>query len=285
MWPAGEHFDYSNLGYAALGEALAHARGRELGVVLREEVFEPLGMTRSSLGTNPAWAAEAAVQYNLSPSGSPQPASNRASPSGGSSVFGSAHDVALFGMFHLKAHARNQPQILTDAAIDTMQSSTVDAGGGSRYGIGWSVEDRFGYRSLLAQGGTDAATAWLRLIPSERIGVTVLADRGVGQNQVIDAVLAGLLPAYRAARDAQMARANAAVPQGSAPPVRLDPSLVGTWRGRVVTADALLTQREVSEQIVAAGGDYLFPVDGNQAALLTDATAALSPLDAGRPSA
>lgn len=55
--------------------------------------------------------------------------------------------------------------------------------------------------------------------------------------------------------------------------------------GRVVTADALLTQRDISEQIVAAGGDYLFPVDGNQSALHADAEAALSPLDAGRPSA
>jgi hypothetical protein len=55
--------------------------------------------------------------------------------------------------------------------------------------------------------------------------------------------------------------------------------------GRVVTADALLTQRDVSEQIVAADGDYLWPIDGNQDALLKDATAALSPLDAGRPPA
>jgi hypothetical protein len=55
--------------------------------------------------------------------------------------------------------------------------------------------------------------------------------------------------------------------------------------GRVVTADALLTQRDISEQIVAAGGDYLFPVDGNQGALLKDAEAALSPLDASRPPA
>lgn len=50
--------------------------------------------------------------------------------------------------------------------------------------------------------------------------------------------------------------------------------------GRVVTADALLTQRDISEQIVAAGGAYLWPVDGNQSALLKDAEAALSPLDA-----
>lgn len=54
--------------------------------------------------------------------------------------------------------------------------------------------------------------------------------------------------------------------------------------GRVVTADALLTQRDLSEQIVAAGGDYLWPIDENQGALLADAEAAFSPLDAGRAS-
>ena len=52
--------------------------------------------------------------------------------------------------------------------------------------------------------------------------------------------------------------------------------------GRVVTADALLTQRDISEQIVTDRGDYLFPVDGNQSALLADAGAALSPLDGSR---
>jgi predicted transposase YbfD/YdcC len=33
--------------------------------------------------------------------------------------------------------------------------------------------------------------------------------------------------------------------------------------GRVITADALLTQRQLSEQIVAQGGDYLLAVKGN----------------------
>ena len=41
-------------------------------------------------------------------------------------------------------------------------------------------------------------------------------------------------------------------------------------QGRVVVADALLTQREVCEQIVAGGGDYLLPVKGNQPALYQD---------------
>lgn len=34
--------------------------------------------------------------------------------------------------------------------------------------------------------------------------------------------------------------------------------------GRLVTADALLTQHKVVDQILAAGGDYLLPVKGNQ---------------------
>lgn len=48
--------------------------------------------------------------------------------------------------------------------------------------------------------------------------------------------------------------------------------------GRLVTADALLTQRTISDQIVGGGGDYLLPVDENQPALLADSQEAFSPL-------
>jgi hypothetical protein len=49
--------------------------------------------------------------------------------------------------------------------------------------------------------------------------------------------------------------------------------------GRLVTGDALLTQREVSRLIVAGGGDYLLPVEGNQPTLRDGIAAAFSPLD------
>jgi hypothetical protein len=47
--------------------------------------------------------------------------------------------------------------------------------------------------------------------------------------------------------------------------------------GRVVMGDALLTQRDVCEQIVAGGGDYLLPVKDNQPTLRSDLEAAFSP--------
>jgi hypothetical protein len=49
--------------------------------------------------------------------------------------------------------------------------------------------------------------------------------------------------------------------------------------GRTVTGDALLTQRDLCLRIVAGGGDYLLPVDGNQPALLAAVEAAFSPLE------
>ena len=47
--------------------------------------------------------------------------------------------------------------------------------------------------------------------------------------------------------------------------------------GRTVVADSLLTQREVCQQIVSGGGDYLLPVKENQPALRRDLAEAFPP--------
>lgn len=49
-------------------------------------------------------------------------------------------------------------------------------------------------------------------------------------------------------------------------------------KGRVVTADALLTQRARCEQIIARDGDYVLPVDANQPSLLAEVEEAFSPM-------
>ena len=42
------------------------------------------------------------------------------------------------------------------------------------------------------------------------------------------------------------------------------------WEGRVVTGDAMFCQRNLCQQVVELGGDYLFVVKGNQTRLQTD---------------
>jgi hypothetical protein len=48
-------------------------------------------------------------------------------------------------------------------------------------------------------------------------------------------------------------------------------------KGRVITGDALLTQREVCNDVLEGGGDYLLPVKDNQPTLLKDIQEAFSP--------
>jgi len=52
--------------------------------------------------------------------------------------------------------------------------------------------------------------------------------------------------------------------------------------GRVVTGDALLTQRAVCQQILEGGGDYVLPVKENQPALRESLAQAFSPVAAQR---
>lgn len=47
--PAGRRYHYSNPGFALLGALVGELRGQPWGEVLRQEVLEPLGMTRTSL--------------------------------------------------------------------------------------------------------------------------------------------------------------------------------------------------------------------------------------------
>src|SRR4051812_8373704 len=171
----GDHFDYSNLGFIVASEAISRAAGRPLRPLIRDEVLLPLGMQHSSLGLDSAMAREAVVPFVygrglVPPTVTPDGSSDYLSFSG----WASAHDLALFAAFHMKAHRPDQRPLLSDAAIDSMQTFTVSTGSGTqRYGLGWWIEDRFGYRTVLSQGGNSGAQAWLRMIPSERVAVVV----------------------------------------------------------------------------------------------------------------
>jgi CubicO group peptidase (beta-lactamase class C family) len=228
--PPGEAFDYSNLGYDILGEVVAHAAGKDLGAFMRDEIFKPLGMTHSTLGVDSTATPAPAVPYYWVRGRAPHPLQTLAASTGYSSV----HDLVRFGQMHVKVRPPGARAILSDAAIDTMQLSVVPAGSQRSYGIGWWVEDRFGYRSLLAQGGTPGSSTWLRIIPSERVVVVVLANKGVSfASNVVDAAIAELLPRYAALlQSTQQAPATSApVPAAQG----LDTSFVGAWTGVVLT--------------------------------------------------
>ena len=235
--PGGE-FDYSNIGYFIATEALARAAGRPARDLMRDEVFRPLGMAHSSFGLDSAEARLAVVPntiaWGLVPNSIGPPTEYRTARG-----YSSAHDLALFAAFHMKAHRRDQRAVLSDAFVDSMQNVTVPTDqAGSRYGLGWWIEeDRFGYRSALAQGGNDRAQAWLRMIPAERVAVVLLVNRGVGfPGSAVDVALSALLPKYAEGIAAKARLAAAAPTTPPAAPRMLDSAATGRWTGAVFAA-------------------------------------------------
>jgi CubicO group peptidase (beta-lactamase class C family) len=224
FWPPGDGFDYSNLGPIILEDVIAGVSGQSYAEFLRSEVFQQLGITRASVGFEPDLERHTARRYSADPKVGLRPPAREG-------IYCSAHDLLRFGMFHLKTRAPDQKAILSDSAIDAMQNETVEAGRGSHYGLGWWVEEnRFGYRSVLAQGGTDAALAWLRLIPSEGIAVVLLSNSGHSSvSSVVDEILSTLLPVYAQER-AKPTTTEAPKPAQ----VPLQP-FVGSWKGIIKT--------------------------------------------------
>jgi CubicO group peptidase (beta-lactamase class C family) len=230
----GDQFDYSNLGFGVLGQIIGDVSGRSFQTFVHDEVLRPLAMENAWAGASPKSRHPVAPRYisyfkKFSP-----PLSEPRLP-GASVLYCSAHELVLFGMFHLKARHPAQKAVLSDAAIDDLQGPAVPSGN-LRHSLAWSINDnQYGYRTLLAQGGTWDSQAWLLLVPSENISVVVLANGGdVPAREAIDQILSLLLPTYRENR----AKAAPPVSSGTAPAANVTaapPELLGAWSGEIQT--------------------------------------------------
>jgi CubicO group peptidase (beta-lactamase class C family) len=228
--PPGEEFQYANFGYGILGEVLHRVSGRSYGDFLRDEVFVPLGMKQTGVGISAAWDPPAVPRYDST--GQPLPFYDFDHP-GASAVYSSAHDLALFGMFHLKQRMEDAKAILSDASIDEMQRGTADCGEQRHYGVGWFVdEDEFGYRTVSHTGGMGGVRCRLVLVPTEKIVVVTLCNKSTDLPlRIAREILGEMLPDYRKKKYEESSKQ----PDSESRPPWGPPELVGYWRGDVET--------------------------------------------------
>ena len=153
--PPGEEFCYANLGLAMIGHIIARASGKPLAEFMREEVYQPLGMTATVFDPDPNHQGNLAVKYDNK--GGIIPFVRCDTPGAGHG-YASVRDLIRFGMFHLKDHLRDQRPILDDATIDRMQTEKDGAfhkgGTNESYGLGWFIgETTNGVRTVWHEGG------------------------------------------------------------------------------------------------------------------------------------
>ena len=253
--PPGEAFEYSNLGYGLLDYLISRISTKSYADFMREEVFLPLGMTHTSVNIGPGLEKHCAVRYGDDRLPIPFYDFDHR---GASAIYGSAHDLVKFGMFHLKAHLPDQKAILNDAAIETMQEPTINIGKESGYGIGWGIFKRkSGHKVVWHTGGMGGVATALRLIPSEKIAIVALTNSSsTVVFQVTEAITAILL-----------GESPGASPQvnkpSDSPQFKPPAQLVGLWEGIVHThvQDLPFVLRiDESGDIHARLGDQLWTV-------------------------
>ncbi len=144
VYPPGQVYNYSNLGYGIVEQIVAHQSERPFEAYMHNAVFAPLGMPRTAIGTGRG-LVRAAVRYNDSLKAIPYYDFDHR---GGSAVWTTAHELVRFGMFHLRDHLSDQSPILTDSAILAMQRVRTTGVTTLGYGLGWLIDDDHGYRRV-----------------------------------------------------------------------------------------------------------------------------------------
>ena len=230
VYPPGAVYNYSNLGYGVLEEIIAKVSGKPYETYMQEEVFKPLGMPTTTIGTG-AGIANSAVRYTADW----KPIAfydfdHRAA----SAVYTSAHELVRFGMFHLKDHLADQRPILKDATLDAMHHRETPGDTASGYGLGWAIGNEQGIRVVSHTGGMPGVATTLKLYPEQNMAIVALANTsGAAPHRIAVDIAAAVVPGYKppAPRDRSAEVATFTTPA----------ELTGEWSGTVRMYDGSTT--------------------------------------------
>jgi CubicO group peptidase (beta-lactamase class C family) len=172
----GSHYEYSNLGAGLLGHALERAGGKPYERLLIERICEPLGMADTRI------ALTDGMRKRLAP---------------GQGFFGMAAGNwdfdCLAGCGALRSTTDDLMRFLDAAmcrgpaaespvakAIRACQTPRVDAGGGTKVGLGWHITPLkdTGRTIIWHNGGTGGYRSFLGFTDDRKVGVVVLLNRG-----------------------------------------------------------------------------------------------------------
>lgn len=194
VFPPGSRPEYSNIGMKLLDVAIANVSGLTYGEYLRQNVFLPLGMRRTSLDRDSSWAGEAAVRYD--DQNNPMRFYRTDHPGSGD-IWSSAHDMARFAMFHLGTPLPDQRNILSRDRLLEMQRPVGPApmaGPGWSFGANWFLRNVRGHPTIWHGGGQPGVSTSLTLYPDQKLAVIVLANANVSLEDITSAIIAEAAP-------------------------------------------------------------------------------------------
>jgi len=251
---AGRRFHYTNVGFAALGELVARAHGADWFEVVRRDLLEPLGMTRTT--TRPTGkAAQGLAVHPFADVLLPEPEHDAGAMAPAGQLWSTVEDLSRWASF---AGGDTGDVLAADTLEEMLEPHTLADSPGqpwtSAHGLGWQVWNLAGRRYAGHSGSMPGFLAGLRVDVETADGVVVLANTTAGMRPVGTELLAAM--AEREPRRPQVWHA-------SGDPAVLD--VVGMWHwGPSVTVARAVGEHLVLGEPGQARGSRFAPMGDDE---------------------
>ncbi|HEX8869566.1 MAG TPA: serine hydrolase, partial [Lentzea sp.] len=191
--PLGATFSYCNAGFTLAGRVIEKLTGQTWDTAMRERLYSPLGLTHTGTLPEEALMHRAAVGH-ITKDDELQPAPvwqlpRSMGPAG--TIFATTGDVLAFARMHLDLGlAHDGERVLSEAAAAQMTEKQTDLPDpnalGDSWGLGWIRFGWDGQRLIGHDGNTIGQSAFLRVLPEQRLAVTLLTNGGRARELYLD---------------------------------------------------------------------------------------------------
>jgi CubicO group peptidase (beta-lactamase class C family) len=183
LTPLGAMWSYNNAGFYLAGRVIEVVSGRPYEAVVRERVFDPLGMNMSFFFAGDAITHRVAAGHGLRDEAltvlRPWPLARAAHPAGG--ITSTARDQLRYARFHMgDGAAPGITSLLTPESLALMQTPVVPADTRGMMALTWFVTDRGATRIFSHGGATLGQMSAFLFAPAHDFALTILtnAERG-----------------------------------------------------------------------------------------------------------
>ena len=175
LFEPGTQFEYSSYGYNLLSAVIEGASGETFLRFMKEQVFDPAGMTHTVAEEPDSVIPERGRYYTRVDSTGPvinAPFVDNTYKWASGGFLSTAEDLARFGQRLLEG------RLLRKDTRDLLWTSMRTSDGKpTEYGVGWTVEtDSLGHRRMRHSGGSVGGTAQLVIYPDDGVVVALLVN-------------------------------------------------------------------------------------------------------------
>jgi CubicO group peptidase (beta-lactamase class C family) len=252
LFAPGQGYKYSNRGWTLAGYVVQRVSGTPIEDYLRKEVFEPLGMTHTTLEF---WKVpDLATGYGEGRTVRNHPElaslSREYGPSG--MVVSTGADVGnlLVALLNDGKTVRGT-QFLTPELIHEALRAQADAeselGGPTRYGLGWEIDSTFGTLTIKKAGSVGTMVSLWIMLPAQKTAVAFTFNRE-------DYAIVPLAPnVLKVIAGGDAAPFPSVPPPPFTPPeaVKVSPAVIKRWLGTYDTRNGDVTVSQSGDSLVA----------------------------------